>query len=56
MKTTQFKPGMKLQVIVNGVIFDGVIVSFGIHKDRFVIDLDCNRFVYLNQVIGVYSY
>jgi len=55
MTTSIYEIGQKLQVLVYGQIFDGVIVAFGEHKGREVISLDCHRFVYLNQIIGIYN-
>jgi hypothetical protein len=58
MKTQDFKIGMRIQCMItySGEIIEGVIIGFGYHKGNPVIDLDCNRFVYLSQVIGVCNY
>jgi len=50
----KFKIGQKIQAIIIHEILDGVIMGIGEHKGRKVYDLDCNRFVYENQIIGAY--
>ena len=51
------KIGMRIQALIaySGEIIDGVITGFGEHHNRKIIDIDCNRFVYESQIIGIYE-
>jgi hypothetical protein len=55
---TNFKIGQRIQCLItySGEILEGVIIGFGTHHGKQVIDLDCNRFVYVSQVIGICNY
>ena len=49
------KIGMRIKALIaySGEIIEGVIIDFGEHHGRKVADLDCNRFVYLTQIIEI---
>lgn len=50
-----YKTGQRIQAIIIDQIISGRITGTGIHKGRKVYDLDCDRFVYHNQILGAFE-